>query len=301
MARKKFTLDFHELYQRHLRGESVKQIAVSTRLTHDQLRRAFYKRGLVLRTGRDYPALHTRYIAGETISDLARETGIMASSMRRRFRELGWPVLSLSDTQKRIASRRSRQERLRNTAAAHAAMRGSKRGHAELVRRAKTHEKFPEALITEGERELSRLLQAVGLHEITFQKSIDKYNVDIALPPIAVEIYGGAWHGTGRHAARFQERTKKILDSGWHLVIIWVEKPHYPLTLEAARYLVTLSQFASRNPAAPCQYRVIRGTGEVVIRGCVQDDHFPMKLPRISRQKIGCDHLRVADNALRML
>ena len=60
---------------------------------------------------------------------------------------------------------------------------------------------------------------------ITFvpQRAVAQYNIDLAIgDSIAVEVFGGGWHGYGRHAARFEERTRYLLSHGWHQVVIWI-------------------------------------------------------------------------------
>lgn len=300
MGRKGFQLDFNHLYERNQAGESLNSIGAEIGLTAKQLKSALSKRGFRFRAERDYEGLHRRYIAGERIEILAREHGVSDTALRHAFYRRGLDVRTRSDNQRHLASLRTADERLENARAAHAAVRGAQRTHDELVRRAITRQARPDAFMSAIEAPLLDILHDRGI-VATPQLAIDKYNVDIAFASVAVEVYGGSWHNSGRAAQRFMERTHTILNRGWHLIIIWVEQPHYPLTVEAANYLITMAEFARRNPSAPCQYRVIRGTGEVVIRGCANDHDFPMKLPRISRQHIWCEHLRAADEAIRML
>jgi hypothetical protein len=126
-------------------------------------------------------------------------------------------------------------------------------------------------------------------------KAIGPYNVDIALAPIAVEVFGGAWHGGGRAAARWPKRIRYLLDEQWHVVVVWVEHARDPLTIGAAEYVVALRDQLRRNPALVGQYRVIRGSGKEIIRGCANDDHFPVKPPRGSRTHVRCEHALPTD------
>jgi hypothetical protein len=94
------------------------------------------------------------------------------------------------------------------------------------------------------------------------QKAVGPYNIDIAAKPIAVEIFGGHWHGSGRHVARAPKRFRYLLDQGWPFVIVWADARHAPLTPDAAQYIVTFAEFVRSHPTARREYRVIWGTGE---------------------------------------
>jgi very-short-patch-repair endonuclease len=172
-------------------------------------------------------------------------------------------------------------------------VRGKVRSEAELLQRAQSRESKGCSIASVYELQLAELLTTQGVQNITLQKAIGKYNVDLAWDSIAVEIYGGAWHNSGRHAGRFQERTHYILDSGYHLVIIWIIKSaNFLLSPNAADYLIAFAESTRANPTLPSQYRVIRGTGDLLIQGCAQDNDFPMKLTReTGQQRITCEHL----------
>jgi len=113
---------------------------------------------------------------------------------------------------------------------------------------------------------LSDWLKERGL-PATLLQAVGPYNVDVATGSVAVECYGGAWHNSGRAAARWPQRVRYLLDAGWHVLVIWIEPSYYPLTVEAVDYVVALAQLAGSDPSAVRQYRVIRGTGKVVAFG----------------------------------
>jgi hypothetical protein len=61
---------------------------------------------------------------------------------------------------------------------------------------------------------------------------------------------------------RILQRTKKLNELGWCCAFVWVSKAT-PLREAAADQLVTLYEVAQRNPTAPRQNWVIRGSGEL--------------------------------------
>lgn len=147
---------------------------------------------------------------------------------------------------------------------------------AALRRRAAGRERMCSGLPSPGTEYL-----AAGLthHEIDFtrEKAIGRYNVDIAIGicPIAVEVLGGHWHG---YKPIHAERTPYILNEGWSILFVW-DQPLLPLGASAFGYLLSYIEFASGNPASPCEYRVIRGDGQLVASGGPDDNDFPLVPP----------------------
>jgi very-short-patch-repair endonuclease len=95
------------------------------------------------------------------------------------------------------------------------------------------------------------------------QFPLGRYNIDFTIKelPIAVEIFGGCFHSSGRHSDRFIERSKYILDQGLSLVIIWTHCKTWPITDFTTQYLVSFCKFMSSNPTPIRQYRVITSNG----------------------------------------
>jgi very-short-patch-repair endonuclease len=139
---------------------------------------------------------------------------------------------------------------------AHAAVRGKPKTWESKCLAAKTRER----------KQLHNGLGETWLHErlpgSIIQKAVGAYNVDVAWRSIAVELHGGAWHGKGRHAARFAERSRYLFDQGWHLLIVWLNQGR-PMTAAVVDHTIALAQFAERHPSARRQCRVIWSTGEL--------------------------------------
>ncbi|HEY3315253.1 MAG TPA: hypothetical protein VGL40_08285, partial [Bacillota bacterium] len=201
--------------------------------------------------------LYHRYQAGETTDEIAASIGVAGSSVRRLLVRHGYVLRSHSEAMRVRNKLLGPAGRRKRTAAAHAAVRGMKRTPEDLARRALGKERT-QAHISHNERVLAGLLLDRSV-EAVLSKAVGPYNIDLAAYPIAVEVFGGAWHNAGRHAARFEKRTRYLLNAGWHLIVVWVEKARYPLTVQAADYVVSFHNLASRNPSMVRQYRVIRG------------------------------------------
>lgn len=237
---------------------------------------------------RDVDDIIRRYEAGERIQDIAAVLDMDPSSLRKGLRNRGYALRSQSESLRLHLASIGPDGRQARSAAAHAAVRGMVRTADDLARRAAGKERS-QAHVSENDRALGRMLADAGL-AFTYAKAIGPYNVDIAAAGVVVECYGGGWHGGGRALARFDQRTRYILDAGWSVVVVWIDQRRHPLSIAAAEYVVALADVAGRDPAAPRQYRVIRGNGEELVRGCSKDDHFPLKPPRKAGGCVRCEH-----------
>lgn len=207
-----------------------------------------------------------RYVAGESEKKLSEEIGVGRGVFRRRLLKAGITPRSYHAAQKLAwASRTDPVERAKVYAAAHAAVRGTKKTTTALANAAAGREAACSG-VSAAENIMVDLLRESGISDITQQKAVGVYNVDIALNefPIAVEIFSGGWHSSGRHFARHIKRFRYLLDQGWCAVVIWVDGRRYPLDIRAAEYVVSLTKrFSTDNP--PCRaYRVISGDGETL-------------------------------------
>lgn len=234
-----------------------------------------------------FRGLYDRYLAGESAYGIATELGIDTANLTKAWRRRGLLTRPASEAATLRAARMTAPERLVLVAPAHAARRGQQSSFASLCQAAATRER--EALHVSGlDRKIGDLLREYP--GWTVGKAIGPYNVDLAFEHSAVEIFGGGWHGGGRAAARWPKRMRYILDQGWSVLVLWVEKDRQPLDAGAAEYAVAFFDAARRDPALVGQYRVIRGNGEEIIRGCSQDDHFPVKPPRGRGKRVWCEH-----------
>lgn len=173
-----------------------------------------------------------------------------------------------------VASQRTPERRAEMAEAAHAAWSGANQRPESLARMAASRQRT--AKVAPNEAQFAEWLAERGLRDIRHQTAIGRYNADLTTSTIAVEIFGGNWHGSGDHARRYPARGDYILDQGWHLVIVW-DQSRSPLSIHAADYVVAFAKSADRNPTTPREYRVIRGCGEELFRGETHFDERALK------------------------
>jgi len=264
--------NIYDLHRRYMAGETASQLALEYGCHANTILGRFRRAGLPrLPTGgqqRDRIAipgldlLLARYLAGESENALAHEAGANRSTFRRRLLKADITPRGRSLAGHLKWDRMSALQREAQVRAAHAANVGRIPSWEERRHQAQTRQSRL-LTISPVERTLATGLAAHGLIPIA-QYALGIYNIDIALDAsaLAVEVFGGKWHAFGRHRSRFFERTIYILNSGWHLLVVWVDGKHYPLGAAAVEYIIALAKDISRNPATPRQYRVILGNGE---------------------------------------
>jgi very-short-patch-repair endonuclease len=202
------------------------------------------------------------YTGGMSELAAARAHGYDRATIRRVLLEHSVAPRGRHEASLLRMSRLTPEERSALAAAAHEAVRGRVQPDAERRKRALAGE-VGQTNRSEAERIFERWLVERGLRP-TPQKAIGRYNADLAVESVAVEILGGGWHG---QKARHGARTKYILDAGWHVVFVWVDGFKWPLLPEAADYVAAFAEEARRNPSGVREYRVIRGGGQEVARG----------------------------------
>lgn len=207
----------------------------------------------------DTDDLIRRYKAGSGEPQLARELGVSRGVITRRLNEAGVVRRSHSAAAVLRYQTMPLEERRKIVRAANEASRGRRHTFEERCLMARTHE-ARQTGISERERVLQRLLAACGV-EARLQTAIGPYNADLTTGAVAVEVFGGHWHGSGRHAQRARKRTRYILDQGWVLVVVWDTKRH-PLGVRAAQNIVALAKAASLDETLRRQHWVIWGCGE---------------------------------------
>lgn len=220
-----------------------------------------------------YGEVIRRFQAGETQASIAADMGVTQASLSRWLIHRGYRR-DRSEAERLKWERMSPDQRSAQVAAAHTARRGAESSLSELERRARGKE-GTQAHVTEEERELARWLADRGI-DTTMQKAAGPYNIDLAAAgAVAVELFGGGWHGHGLHAERLPKRSRYLLDQGWHLYIVWTHRVH-PLGPEVTDDMVAFIERASSDPASVREYRVIWGDGKLVAVGCADDDELTL-------------------------
>jgi transposase-like protein len=289
MARKIELPNLGDLRRAYEAGESVESIARRVGVSSNVVQRRFRAAGVQLRTSRevyqrrrgfrdsDVRPLHAEYLRGASSVDLAKRLGCHSSTLRNVFKRAGLPVRDARAAHIVHNAALPASERSRRAAAAHEAVRGVKHSAEQLRARALRREAAPPPMPS-TERRVAGVLRRMG-NALRYQRACGPYNIDLAIgDAIAVEVFGGGWHASGRHAARYPKRTRYLLDRGFDVVIVWVEQAYRDGWIHALHHVIADLQRADRDPAAPRQYRVIRRRGEV-LSGDANDHDFPLVPP----------------------
>jgi hypothetical protein len=219
-----------------------------------------------------------RYVKGESIPILAEHFEVSRGVIERFLDSQGVARRNRSEARRNDWARMSAVQRSNQVAAAHNAVRGMVRGSEDLRKKALAKERT--GRMTPAERQLQLWLTDRGIATVP-QQAIGPYNCDLGAFPVAVEVYGGQWHTSGRAAARSEKRFRYILDEGWSVEIVWVDGIYYPLTETAADDVAAFYKLCQRSPAQRGQYRVVRGTGQLFAAGRTDLDQLTLRPPAI--------------------
>ena len=278
MPREGTKLDVGDLTRLYEEGLSIERIAERLGSSRKVVTRNL--RELGLRTDRrrlplDDEEIVRLYESGMTKHDIAVRMGTWDMVISRRLSENGHPTESRSDAMRTRLSRMTPDERSALAVAAHDAVRGMKRTDADLCKRAISREAAARPGST-MERVLGDMLASKGLG-VVHQKAVGKYNVDLAVEgSVAVEVSGRPKKGV--NLSRIPKRVKYLCDAGWSLVVVWSNTHWNPVTEDCAEYVVSFLDELRRNPSMVGEYRVIRGGGEFVAKGRMDDDEIPFVL-----------------------
>lgn len=150
------------------------------------------------------------------------------------------------------------EDKKRITSNANKAMIGRIPTFTERIKRAKTHEQRI-LKVGKGEEELRNMLSVMGIYSSP-QFALERYNIDLAIPPLAVEVHIAT---TFPHKIpRCYGKIIYALNHGWN--ILWIRlRSASDLTIAHADYIRSYFEFMNRNPSFPCEYRVIGRRAEL--------------------------------------
>lgn len=264
-------IDVPNAVERYLSGESAEHIAQTSGVSRNVIKRIIETAG-VKRTNTeaqrarwktpeiDEAIICQQYIQGESEKTLADAYGIARGTIRKILIAYKVDVRSISDVMKLRMAKATPEERFALTKNAVAAVRGIP--HREKFREkmaATRQQRVCQA--SDYERRLIALLSERRIETVP-QMAIGRYNVDIAIAEstIAVEVFGGGWHGLGSQAMRFYKRTDHLIDCGWLPIFVWVNHL-YPVGHGAADYIVSVHEARCRGESTGSQEHVIWGNG----------------------------------------
>lgn len=183
------------------------------------------------------------YLAGESVLSVARRHGVSRQVVIRHLRREGITPRNGHEAGMIRAARLTPIQRKQQALAAHAAKRGKAEPEEQRERVALAREANG-AGIGPTERVIMEWLAEAGI-DAKPQKAVGRYNVDLAIDSLAVEVLGGAWHTSKASHAR---RTAYLLDKGWRVLFLWTESRHAPTPA-----VVDAIRIALRSPAPVMQ------------------------------------------------
>jgi len=213
-----------------------------------------------------------RYLSGEqTQSEAAASIGIRQTSFSDRLRRARIAGPNRAEAARRRAARMTVEERAALADSAHEAVRGMTRTADDLAKRALGKQRTMSHATDEERAVAAAVLGLSGVRPV-LQQAVGKYNLDLGVADaVAVELFGGNWHSHGRHLARLPQRVEDIADAGWNLLIVWSRNGFRPEPGPVAQDVVAYLERTRSDPTFRRQYRVIRGDGEFIAAGCVDD------------------------------
>lgn len=287
MSSKTLSLNLDDIIRRYQGGESVAKIAASLGVGKSTVQKRLRDAG-VMRTLQEATALRPKH-RPETIEKLdevvkLRQSGLTQREIGERF---GVPQATVSNwllsrgvradmhvSRQRYADSLTPQQRAKQAEAAHEAVRGMKRTDADLIARAHTKQ-IKQSHATDTERLLAQALTARGLDPV-LQLAVYKYNLDIGVEPVAMELFGGNWHAQGPAAARMPQRLKDIADRGFNTIMVWTHAVHAMDIGAIADEVVSFRERSCSDPSFSRQYRVIWCDGEFIAAGSVDDNKLTL-------------------------
>lgn len=159
------------------------------------------------------------YIAGASVAGLAELHGISRGLVTRVLSEAGVDLRDRSGAMRQRLSELTFEQRRELASAAHAARREQGATNRELARRAGTAE-VQAHLAALGEAELTAMLRDRGLNPLS-QRAEGSHNIDLALPPVAVEVHRRTSHPFRLSDDRLTERARQLFGAGWLVLYVW--------------------------------------------------------------------------------
>lgn len=279
MAREWTAADLDDLVRLYAEGVGVVALAARYGCRKPAINAALASRGVEKRTVSDnrrldwtrrddhFPlddaTLIHRYVdLGESTVTIGQSIDRTAASVGQRLRRLGYER-NRSEAGVVRAARLGHEGRMALIASAHAAVRGRAKSadwlHAIAVSRQRSGgvpSGYTELLMEDWLRER-------GLDPVP-QMAIDRYNVDLAIPPVAVEIVFRT--AADLRTPRFVRKVENLTDRGLHVLVVLVSRRTL-IQPGAADHAVAFLKEAQADPSPVGQYRVVWGSGEVLAAG----------------------------------
>lgn len=202
-----------------------------------------------------------RYSAGESEKAIAESLGVSRQVVRRRLLDAGVTPRDGSASMRIRMASMSPEERKLITDRARSACTQSRQETLSVV--------------GWGENTLRDWLRDRGYEAIP-QLAMGPYNIDLAIHPVAVEVWNSA--SNPLRLRRSHEKAEYLRERGWSLIWVWITKNRI-FDDRVADEIVTTIERTRLDPPASCEHRVIRGSGETATVGKYNSDNISVVHP----------------------
>jgi very-short-patch-repair endonuclease len=202
------------------------------------------------------------YDSGIGLRTIGNRVGVDKDVIKRILTESGKVLRDPAAAQKVFNARLTPEERGQRVASANDAWRSREWTKEDSARRATSMFRH-QALISSTEEEFLSILETLGYTNILQQVPCGVYNIDFVIGDTAIEVFGGNWHNTPDQTLKDATKLKKLLDTGYRVIIIWV-RDYCPLSQEGVKDIFATFQLACSDETSVCKYGVFYGNGELI-------------------------------------
>ena len=288
MSRKIDLPNIDDIINRYRSGETVDNMASELGVSRNTIYRAISRSGMTYPSGRFArvrPGINeilALYNSGIGASGVASRLGTGRTYIIRTLEQNGIELRNHREQQIERIKYSTKEQRLAWSHASHIAATGRKKTEKEIEQAAKTRFERGVCSSSRYEDELAFLFLERGISFVQ-QFPVGRYNCDFVIQSVAVEVFGGSWHRHGRHLARFENRTKKLFESGFDVILVFVNKRN-PIDSTIADKIISEIEILSADKSSVRKYRVIWGSADLLSGGSSNDEHISMVFPLTHRR-----------------
>lgn len=289
-----FAPDDSYLVKEYLSGATAKQVAVNNGVAYPAVLDILKRNGVAIRPGGQRagqpsgrmwngpsdPREHIRrYLNGESPHNLSVECGVARRTYTKWLIRQRVPIRGKAEQQARRMARTDLEGRRALTAAANVGRRKKPVTLSELHQRAAGRYRS-QCHIGRGETEVADAIRLRG-RRVEQQWPVGPYNIDVAVWPVAVEVYTGPYYTAD--AKRIpRDRFYYLADHGWATMFVFAPRAELIDTEAVTDYLIAWLDGADGPPPVSGEYRVIRGSGERRPSGRFYYDKIPRVVPAVA-------------------
>lgn len=273
--------DINNIIEKHFVDHlSIHNIAKQFGVTHKVINRVLKSSGREVLNFRNWnydvftlKCCIALYQHGIGVRGISERLGIGIVKIRNELIRQGFKIRTASEQEAMKWSLMSNEQRLAQVHNAHKSTVGRIPSDDTLRKIAQARGKRSSIY----EEKIENILVNAGI-PFEPQFPVDKYNIDFVIGNIAMEVFGGNWHSTGNHFARFAVRSKQIFDSGYCLVILQITK-RQRFSTDFSSNLVSFINQLRLDESSVGKYWVVWGNFDAVTTGSLDNIELALKNP----------------------